>query len=602
MSTFPATKFSTAKSLQSSSFAVSNVKEDVKRIHGEIKQTKEMRHPKVLSGSLPHVVHVDRDKCRSCHSCISHCPSKMCQYADRHYVEIEHDLCIGCGECIKACSWDARQPVDDLHEFLEELNNGVKMVAVVAPAVAASFPNQYLQLNGWLKSVGVADIFDVSFGAELTVKSYLEHIKKHHPKCVIAQPCPAIVNYIELNRPELLPYLAPADSPMLHTMKMIRRYYPKYADYKIAVISPCIAKKREFVATGYGDYNVTMKQLQHYFKENNITLTGFPKVDYDNPPAEMAATFSTPGGLMETAVRWDKEIRPHIRKIEGPGTVYHYLDHLKEDIDRGDAPLVIDILNCEKGCNGGTGTAMCDASIDYLETQISKRRAELQKQYLKNTGVTGNAAVDNAEVQKRIVEHIEKHWEPGLYDRSYENRSSTKKRSDYSDSELHPIYLSMLKSKPEDFKNCTACGYNSCHGMAVAIANKVNAPKNCHFYLSDSLTRAAAHREKAVEDFNKLVSELFDTSGSLTGFAPILKAIEDIAKSTSLVAVNAQIEAARAGQAGKGFAVVADYVGKLAGDTRGETEKIRDILATMKSKIEFRINEFMKAVKIQFDE
>jgi iron only hydrogenase large subunit-like protein len=526
----------------------------------------------------------------------------MCQYADRQYVDIEHDLCIGCGECIKACSWDSRHPVDDLHDFLKDLEAGTKMVAVVAPAVAASFPNQYLQLNGWLKSVGIADIFDVSFGAELTVKSYLEHIKHNRPKCVIAQPCPAIVNYSELNRPELLQYLAPADSPMLHTIKMIRRYYPQYADYKVAVISPCIAKKREFVETGYGDYNVTMSGLQQYFKDNNIALTSFQKVEYDNPPAEMAVMFSTPGGLMETAIRWDKEIRPHIRKIEGAATVYHYLDHLKEDIDKGNAPLIVDILNCEKGCNGGTGTSMCDASMDYLETQIAKRRAELQQQYLKNTGKTGDVALDNAEVQKQIIKHIEEHWESGLYDRSYVDRSSTKKRSDYSEAELEPYYKAMLKTKPEDFKNCTAGGYNSCRGMAIAMANKVNAAKNCHFYLSDSLNRAAERRDKATEDFNQLVNELFDTSGSLTGFAPILKAIEDIARSTSLVAINAQIEAARAGQAGKGFAVVADYVGRLAGDTRGETEKIRDILAELKSKIEFRINGFVEAVKIQIDE
>jgi ArsR family metal-binding transcriptional regulator len=410
------------------------------------------------------------------------------------------------------------------------------------------------------------------------------------------------VNYIELNRPELLPYLAPADSPMLHTIKMIRRFYPQYADYKVAVISPCIAKKREFVATGYGDYNVTMSHLQRYFKKHNVVLTSFQKVEYDNPPAEMAVMFSTPGGLMETAIRWDKEIRPHIRKIEGPTTVYHYLDHLKEDIDRGCAPLIVDILNCEKGCNGGTGTTLCDASMDYLEYQIAKRRDELQRQYLKNIGVTGDNAVDNAEVQKQMIEHIDANWESGLYDRSYHDRSSTKKRSDYTEAELQPIYKSMLKTRPEDFKNCTACGYNSCRGMAIAIANKVNAPKNCHFFLSDSLVRAADRRDHAVAEFNNLVSELFDTSGSLTGFAPILKAIEDIAKSTSLVAINAQIEAARAGQAGKGFAVVADYVGKLAGDTRGETDKIRDILATLKAKIEYRINEFVEAVKIQLEE
>ena len=109
------------------------------------------------------------------------------------------------------------------------------MVAVVAPAVASNFPNLYLNLNGWLKQMGVQATFDVSFGAELTVKSYLEHAKTD-PGTIIAQPCPAIVSYIEIYRPELLPYLAPADSPMLHTIKMIKTFYPQYAQHEVAVI------------------------------------------------------------------------------------------------------------------------------------------------------------------------------------------------------------------------------------------------------------------------------------------------------------------------------------------------------------------------------
>jgi iron only hydrogenase large subunit-like protein len=53
----------------------------------------------------------------------------------------------------------------------------------------------------------------VSFGAELTVQSYLAHVSANAPRLVIAQPCPAIVSFIEIYHPELIPFLAPADSP-----------------------------------------------------------------------------------------------------------------------------------------------------------------------------------------------------------------------------------------------------------------------------------------------------------------------------------------------------------------------------------------------------
>ncbi|MBN2039340.1 MAG: 4Fe-4S binding protein [Spirochaetes bacterium] len=256
--------------------------------------------------SLPQIINVDKDKCVNCHACITACPIKLCNDGSQDHVEINHELCIGCGNCLTACTHEARTGIDDFDSFIEKINNGSSFIAIVAPAAAANFPETYLNLNGWLKSIGIEAVFDVSFGAELTIKSYLEYIK-HHPdvSTVIAQPCPAIVNYIEIYKPELLQYLAPADSPMLHTIKMIKQYYKKYKDHNIAVISPCYAKKREFHETGFGDtcFNITFESLNKYFKDKVISIEAFPETEFDNPPAERAVLFSTPGGLLKTAER-----------------------------------------------------------------------------------------------------------------------------------------------------------------------------------------------------------------------------------------------------------------------------------------------------------
>lgn len=77
--------------------------------------------------------------------------------------------------------------------------------------------------------------------------------------------------------------------------------------------------------------------------------------------------------------------------------------------------------------------------------------------------------------------------------------------------------------------------------------------------------------EEAVEQITRLISEANE-------IAKIARLIADIASQTNLLALNAAIEAARAGEAGRGFAVVAGEVKNLAGEARGATEKIGDVI------------------------
>lgn len=553
--------------------------------------------------SLAKIIDVDREKCQNCHACISACPSKFCNDGSGDHVKINDDLCIGCGQCLTACTWGARTIVDDTESFFADLQRGVPMVTVVAPAIAASLPTTYLNLNGWLKQQGVSANFDVSFGAELTIKSYLDHIQKNNPKTVIAQPCPAIVSYIELYKPELLEYLAPADSPMLHTIKMIKEFYPQYKDHKVAVISPCIAKKREFDETGYGDYNVTMTNLKEYLKRSGIALEHYNRADYDNPPAERAVLFSTPGGLLETADRWAHGIRSKIRKIEGPHTIYEYLNELGHDIASLKAPLVVDCLNCEKGCNGGTGTDCRHISMDELEGLISKRKELMQKRYLNGESMNGVSEAEKDEIiQERIVNSIEKNWKPGLYKRDYVNRSNHKLVTNVPNKNLEEIYHAMLKYTPEDHKNCSSCGYGNCKDMATAIYNGLNKPQNCHYYQHNLLQVNAEKRKEAVTEFQKLIVEEFNSKKLLGKFEPIVKAIEGISFQTSLLSINASIEAAHAGDAGAGFDIVAKEVRELASRSKDEAAKIYESLSDLQKVLDHAVDQFENQLHILLSE
>jgi iron only hydrogenase large subunit-like protein len=454
------------------------------------------------------------------------CPAKMCNDGSGDIVDHHSDLCIGCGECISACTHKARIGIDDFDSFMADLKKGTQIITIVAPAVAASFEGKYLNVNGFLKSLGVKAVFDVSFGAELTVKSYVNYMKKEKPRTVIAQPCPALVTFIEMYRPELIPHLAPADSPMMHTMKMIKRYYPAYKNHKIAAISPCYAKRREFDACGMGDYNVTFNSIQQYLDDKRDAVSNYPEKDYDNPSAERAVLFSSPGGLMRTVGRYDPDVNAHTRKIEGSPEVYHYFAHLSQSIQKGNAPVypLIDCLNCHMGCNGGAGTGNRGKHLDDVEYLVEKRARQVREKYRPKR-------LAKLFQKNKLEKILDAHWEEGMYTRSYTDRSDVFRSRVIapSQADIDAMFVNMHKIKPSDILNCGACGYRSCEQMAVAIINGLNKKENCQYY--KEVEKNLSNEQRMKDTVNTVLDHVLEEmSKSIEGISSLSKEISAAAE------------------------------------------------------------------------
>ncbi|RMT95974.1 hypothetical protein ALP39_200427 [Pseudomonas marginalis pv. marginalis] len=84
--------------------------------------------------------------------------------------------------------------------------------------------------------------------------------------------------------------------------------------------------------------------------------------------------------------------------------------------------------------------------------------------------------------------------------------------------------------------------------------------------------------ESLAKDLSLAMSKIEGLTGSSERIGNVLEVIQAVAEQTNLLALNAAIEAARAGEAGRGFAVVADEVRNLASSTSDSIEEIRDVI------------------------
>lgn len=163
-----------------------------------------------------------------------------------------------------------------------------------------------------------------------------------------------------------------------------------------------------------------------------------------------------------------------------------------------------------------------------------------------------------------------------------------------------------LTSSIEQQNEATASMAASIEEMAVSVTHVSESSASARSIAQESLANADQGRlviDKTAREMMAMAESVQDTSRTVeelnlrtNEIGSIVNVIKDIADQTNLLALNAAIEAARAGEQGRGFAVVADEVRKLAERTTSSTQEVASVIAAIQTQTLQAVEEMHRIV------
>ena len=292
-----------------------------------------------------HAIIRDPNKCILCGDCVRMCDNVQninaidfayrgtdAQVIPAFNKKIAETDCVGCGQCRVVCPTGAisiHTNIDEVWEALADKNT--KLIAQIAPAVRVAIGDNFGyakgenvmgKLVGVLHRLGFDEVYDTSYGADLTVveesKEFIERFTSGEKMPLFTSCCPAWVKYCENKYPEFVPNLSTCRSPQQMFGAVVREYYKdpeKNEGKKIVSVSimPCTAKKEEILRPeSYTngkqdvDYVLTTTEIVRMIRKSGIV---FDKVEIEAADVPFGigsgsgVIFGVTGGVTEAVLR-----------------------------------------------------------------------------------------------------------------------------------------------------------------------------------------------------------------------------------------------------------------------------------------------------------
>ena len=403
----------------------------------------------IINKNNPSIERVDG--CINCGICTRTCLQR------ENMGDLKCLSCVGCGQCIMTCPKKVLQPKNDIYKFLEAKRNKKICIAYIAPGSRVSIGDKFgyepgallgTKLVGLLKKIGFKYVFDVTFGADLTImeeaSELIDRIKNKKVLPMMTSCCPAWVRYAQVFYPRIIPHLSTTKSPISIEGAIVKNYFTKLKginpeDIYTVAITPCTAKKWEILDSELNDTDcvITIHELTEYLNNTKIEFDKIKRRQFDKiigTGSGAGLIFGSTGGVMEATIRTahylltGKKLKNiNVTSVRGYNSLKEATIKMGEyvlnvaavdeianvkpilvDIQKGNCKYdFIEVMNCRGGCIGGGGQPYHQLNE---EEYIKEKR--MRSLYEKDANMKIRSAYANPSVQRIYKKYLGKPLSP----------------------------------------------------------------------------------------------------------------------------------------------------------------------------------------------